>query len=145
MFDKKNSSLETYISKDVTIKGELTTEGLIRIDGNFEGNIRVDGLIIGKTGDIKGEVEAREIMIDGNIEGNVNAREIIEIKPDGKVQGDIRTVKLIIAEGAFFIGRSTMQRPQDTPSEQDEPGKQDEPGENKVKKLFKAISIFSIF
>ena len=136
MFHKKNTSLETFISKDVTIKGELTTEGVVRIDGNFEGNIRVDGLIIGKTGDIKGDVEAREIMIDGNIEGNISAKEIIEIKPDGKVQGDIQTVKLIISEGALFIGRSTMQKPQDTISEQDEPG------ENKVKKLFKSISIF---
>ncbi|OPY77037.1 MAG: Polymer-forming cytoskeletal [Syntrophorhabdus sp. PtaU1.Bin058] len=142
MFNKKNSLLETYISKDVTIKGELTTEGLVRIDGNFEGNILVDGLIIGKTGDVKGEVTAREIMIDGNIEGNINAKEIIEIKPDGKVQGDIQTVKLIIAEGAFFVGRSTMQKPQETLPEQDEQGKQDEQGENKVKKLFKSISIF---
>jgi len=139
MFNKKNSSLETFISKDVTIKGELTTEGIVRIDGNFEGNIRVDGLIIGKTGDIKGDVDAREIMIDGNIEGNISAKETIEIKPDGKVQGDIQTVKLIISEGALFIGRSTMQKPQDILSEQDEQGEQNE---NKVKKLFKSISIF---
>lgn len=136
MFHKKDSLLETFISKDVTIKGELTTEGIVRIDGNFEGTIRADGLIIGKTGDIKGDVAAREIMIDGNIEGTVSAKEIIEIKPDGKVQGDIQTVKLIISEGAFFIGRSTMQKPQDIQSEQSEPG------ENKVKKLFKSISIF---
>lgn len=139
MFHKKNLTLETFISKDVTIKGELTTEGIVRIDGNFEGNIRADGLIIGKTGDIKGDVTAREIMVNGNIEGNINAHEAIEIKPDGKVQGDIQTVKLIISEGAFFIGRSTMQRPQDAQPEQPE---QDEPGENKVKKLFKSISIF---
>jgi cytoskeletal protein CcmA (bactofilin family) len=136
MFNKKNSSLETFISRDVTIKGELTTEGIVRIDGNFEGNIRVDGLIIGKTGDIKGDVEAREIMVDGNIEGNINAKETIEINPDGKVQGDIQTVKLIISEGALFIGRSTMQKPQDTLPEQGEEN------ENKVKKLFKSISIF---
>lgn len=139
MFHKKNTSLETFISQDVTIKGELTTEGIVRIDGNFEGSIRADGLIIGKTGDIKGDVAAREIMVDGNIEGNINAHETIEIKPDGKVQGDIQTVKLIISEGAFFIGRSTMQRPQDTRPEGSEQG---EPVENKVKKLFKAISIF---
>lgn len=139
MFQKKNSSLETFISKDVTIKGELITEGIVRIDGNFEGNIRADGLIIGKTGEIKGDVTVREIMVDGNIEGTINAHEAIEIKPDGKVQGDIQTVKLIISEGAFFIGRSTMQRPQDVLTEQPE---HDEPSENKVKKLFKAISIF---
>ena len=142
MFHKKNSSLETFISKDVTIKGELTTDGIVRIDGNFEGTIRADGLIIGKTGEIKGDVAAREIMVDGNIEGNINALETIEINPDGKVQGDIQTFKLIISEGAFFVGRSSMQRPLDTQPE--EPG-QDEsggPAENKVKKLFKAISIF---
>lgn len=142
MFHKKNSSLETFISKDVTIKGELTTEGIVRIDGNFEGSITADGLIIGKTGEIKGDVAAREIMVDGNIEGNINAKEIIEIKPDGKVQGDIQTFKLIISEGAFFIGRSSMQRPQDALPEQAEAGEPAEPSENKVKKLFKAISIF---
>ncbi len=142
MFHKKNSSLETFISKDVTIKGELTTEGIVRIDGNFEGTITADGLIIGKTGEIKGDVAAREIMVDGNVEGNINAKEIIEIKPDGKVQGDIQTFKLIISEGAFFIGRSSMQRPQDVLPEQAEAGEPAAPSENKVKKLFKAISIF---
>ncbi len=139
MFHKKNSSLETFISKDVTIKGELITDGIVRIDGNFEGNIRADGLIIGKTGDIKGEVAAREIMVDGNIEGNISAQDTIEIKPDGKVQGDIQTVKLIISEGAYFVGRSSMQRTQDTQPEQSEP---EGPAENQVKKLFKSISIF---
>jgi cytoskeletal protein CcmA (bactofilin family) len=142
MFHKKNSSLETFISKDVTIKGELTTEGIVRIDGNFEGTITADGLIIGKTGEIKGDVAAREIMVDGNVEGNINAKEIIEIKPDGKGQGDIQTFKLIISEGAFFIGRSSMQRPQDVLPEQAEAGEPAAPSENKVKKLFKAISIF---
>ncbi len=142
MFHKKNSSLETFISKDVTIKGELTTEGIVRIDGNFEGTIRADGLIIGKTGEIKGDVAAREIMVDGNIEGNINAKEIIEINTDGKVQGDIQTFKLIISEGAFFIGRSSMQRPQDARQEEPEQDESDGPAKNKVKKLFKAISIF---
>ncbi len=142
MFHKKNSSLETFISKDVTIKGELTTDGIVRIDGNFEGTIRADGLIIGKTGEIKGDVAAREIMVDGNIEGNINAKEIIEINPDGKVQGDIQTFKLIISEGAFFIGRSSMQRPQDNQPEESEQDESGGPAENKVKKLFKSISIF---
>jgi|GEM_PF-301798 len=142
MFHKKNSSLETFISKDVTIKGELTTDGIVRIDGNFEGTIRADGLIIGKTGEIKGDVAAREIMVDGNIEGNINALETIEINPDGKVQGDIQTFKLIISEGAFFVGRSSMQRPLDTQPEEHEQDESGGPAENKVKKLFKAISIF---
>lgn len=139
MFRKRNSTLETFISKDVTIKGELMTQGIVRIDGNFEGSISAGGVIIGQSGEIKGDVSAREIMVGGNVVGNIDAKEIIEIKPGGEVQGDIQTFKLIISEGAFFIGRSSMQRPLDAAPERPE---HDEPVENKVKKLFKSISIF---
>jgi len=110
MLNKKQGSLETLIGQDSLIRGEIISKGVVRLDGSLEGSIRADYLILGKTGTVKGEMSAREIVVDGTVEGNIQAEEMVEVKPDGVVQGDIHTVKLVITEGAFFSGRSYMQR-----------------------------------
>ncbi len=111
MIGKKQLSLETLIGQDSHFKGDLVSKRVVRIDGIIEGNVQADTLIIGKTGSIKGDVSAREIEVNGGIEGNVKAEEIVEIRPEGSVEGDINTVKLIISEGALFAGHSYMRRP----------------------------------
>lgn len=111
MLNKKQGSLETLVGQDSLIRGELISKGVVRLDGSVEGSVEADHLILGRSGIVKGDMSAREIVVDGTVEGNINAGEIVEIKKDGVVQGDIRTVKLVIAEGAFFSGHSYMQRP----------------------------------
>ncbi|HOW53325.1 MAG TPA: polymer-forming cytoskeletal protein [Syntrophorhabdaceae bacterium] len=110
MLSKKQGSLETLIGQDSLIRGELVSKGVVRLDGSVEGSVEADHLILGRSGTVKGEMSAREVIIDGTVEGSINAEEMVEIKPDGVVEGDIRTFKLVIAEGAFFSGHSYMQR-----------------------------------
>lgn len=111
MIGKKQSPLETLIGQDSLIRGELISKGVIRVDGVIEGNVQADSLMISKTGGVKGDIFVREVEIEGNVEGNINSQELIEIRPEGAVEGDVRTVKLIISEGAFFSGHSYMQKP----------------------------------
>ncbi|MEK7196838.1 MAG: polymer-forming cytoskeletal protein, partial [Nitrospirota bacterium] len=59
---------------------------------------------------LKGNAEARGIIVGGKVEGNIKATELIEIKAKGEVSGELATSKLSIAEGAIFNGRSTMHR-----------------------------------
>jgi cytoskeletal protein CcmA (bactofilin family) len=111
MIGKKQAPLETLIGQDSLIKGEVISKGVVRIDGVIEGNVQADFLMVSKTGAVRGDMFVREVEIDGTVEGNINAQELIEIRPEGAVEGDVRTVKLIISEGAFFSGHSYMQKP----------------------------------
>jgi len=110
IFKKKEHSLEVIIGLESMVTGNLSTSGVARIDGCVEGSIKADWLIIGDAGTVKGDVMTRGTMVAGKIEGNIRSDEIVEITPHGTVDGDIYTMKLSIAEGACFDGRSFMRR-----------------------------------
>lgn len=110
MFLKNSEKLESMIGQNTIFKGDIDTKGTIRIDGNINGNVKADWVILGEKAVLKGNVTARGIVVGGRIDGNLNAQEIVEIKQKGQVYGDISTKKLTILEGGFFEGKSTMIR-----------------------------------
>lgn len=110
MFGKKQPKLETIIGVATTLKGELNTEGTVRVDGTLLGNLCADWVIIGEKGNIKGDVTAKGMVIGGKVDGNIRSCELVEIKQKGEVCGEIFTTNLIVMEGAVFEGRSYMQR-----------------------------------
>lgn len=107
--DKKMDKVESFIGNNSTFKGELRTNGALRVDGTLEGNITADWVILGEKANIKGDVNAQNIIVGGKIEGNVRAKGLIEIKNKGKIIGDIVTPKISIVEGGVIEGRTTMQ------------------------------------
>lgn len=110
MFHKNTEKLESLIGSNSVVKGEIETKGTLRIDGTVEGNVSADWVVIGEHASVKGDVIARGIVVGGKIEGNLRASEIMEIKSKGRICGEIFTAKLTVAEGAFFEGRSSMQK-----------------------------------
>ena len=110
MFSKKHPKLDVVIGPDSAFTGELTSTGTVRIDGKFEGNIAADYLIIGETGTVVGDVAVKSLIAGGKLTGNVRSSDSVEIQPKGEVYGDIFTIRLTIAEGAVFEGRSSMQK-----------------------------------
>ena len=111
MFGKKEPPLEVIIGTESNIKGDLTTRGVVKLDGIIEGRVKADWLIVGEAGRVKGEITSRGVVVYGKIEGSITTTEITDIRPDAAVEGDIYTTKLIVSEGAFFDGRSHMKRP----------------------------------
>lgn len=109
MFFKKQPKLDTIIGLDSIMKGDLTSKGTVKVDGQLEGNVAADCLIIGDTGSLTGDVTARDIVVAGRIIGNIQAVEGVDIQCKGEVCGDISSARLTIAEGARFDGRSSMQ------------------------------------
>ena len=146
MANKKHEagSLETLIGQDSIIRGEIISKGVVRLDGTLEGSIKADYLILGRSGSVKGDMAAREIVGDGTVEGDLQAEELVEINPDGAVEGNIRTAKLIITEGAFFSGTSFMERPRKVEKQEEETreldasSREEEPPEEKktLKRIF---------
>jgi len=96
---------ETVLGNDVAFKGEISFENNMRVEGKIEGKINSKGrLSLGKGAQITAEVVIGQLAVEGTFKGNVVASERIELASSAHVLGDIRAPKLVIAEGATFVG-----------------------------------------
>lgn len=97
------------IGQGTKLTGDLSSNGDIRIDGAIEGQIKVtQRLVIGNTGKVLGNIESEFATVAGHIKGNVVVKQVLELKPSAKIDGDIIAGKVIIEAGAQFNGRCTM-------------------------------------
>ena len=94
------------IGKSVHIKGELTGDEDLTIEGRVEGQIKLKdhSLVIGPHGAIHGEISAKNLMVNGSVVGNISAKQLVEIKSSGSVVGDIESSRISIADGGHFKG-----------------------------------------
>jgi cytoskeletal protein CcmA (bactofilin family) len=65
---------------------------------------------VGTSGQVKAEVQARQVVIQGTVNGNISAREKVEIRKTGRVQGDVTAAGVAIEDGAYFKGSIEIQR-----------------------------------
>jgi cytoskeletal protein CcmA (bactofilin family) len=88
------------------IKGEITGNEDLQIDGSVEGLVQLEDrkLTVGASARVTADVMAREVTVYGNVKGNLRARDRIEIKKDGSVVGDLTTARIMIEDGAYFKG-----------------------------------------
>lgn len=110
MFLNKNNKLEALVGPSTEFKGDITAQGTLRIDGKIIGNIVADSVILGEAAAVTGDIKARCVVIGGRLDGNITSDELVEIKPAGKLYGDIHTRKLAVAEGGVFEGRSLVHK-----------------------------------
>ncbi len=111
--DKKKEGtkgkVETILGAGTKIKGDIYTKGSLRIEGKVVGKVKAEGdLFVGEEGEVETEIEARNVVIAGKVKSNVKAYQKLEILPQGELNGDIKTDKLKIEEGAVFIGTSKI-------------------------------------
>lgn len=107
----KSASTEEFsiVSVGTSLKGDLVSNGNIRIDGTVEGNITsAASIVVGSTGKITGEVKGYTINIGGEIVGSVICKEKLILEVNSKLIGDLITKSLVVQEGAVFEGRSKM-------------------------------------
>jgi len=108
MFTKDTEKLESLIGANTDFRGELHVKGTLKVDGQVDGKLNAESVILSETAVVKGEVTAKKIMVGGRVEGNLRAQEVVEIKAKGKVLGDIFTNKLSVKEGGEFNGKIEM-------------------------------------
>src|ERR1700747_1603646 len=94
------------------IKGKISGEEDLQIDGKVEGAIALQGqrLTVGRSGQLNSEVYGRDVVVYGKVQGNLRASDRVEIKKDGSVTGDITTSRISIEDGAYFKGRIEIDR-----------------------------------
>ncbi len=100
------------VGTGTTIKGEVFSNGDIRIDGTIIGTVESKGkVVVGNTGQVEGDIICQNADFSGNIKARVEVAELLTLKASAKLFGEIVTSKLAIEPGAVFTGSCTMEKP----------------------------------
>jgi cytoskeletal protein CcmA (bactofilin family) len=107
-----HTASEMTISKSVAIKGEVSCDEDLYIDGQVEGTIDPKGyrLTIGPNGRVKANITARAVVVQGRLEGNIHASDRVDLKQSATVVGDIVTQRISIDEGVTLKGSVNVQK-----------------------------------
>lgn len=104
-----NEAALSMIAVGTRIIGDVESDGVIKVEGYVEGTIRnARQVLVGRQGEVKGDIHAREIVIGGRVEGNVRATERVEIQGTSSVKGDIHTKTIVVLEGGRLNGSLIM-------------------------------------
>lgn len=99
----------SIIASDMTVIGDLETEGVVRIEGRVKGTVRVGSQVLVASGAvIEGDLHTQEAVIAGQVSGAIHARERVELQASAMVAGDILTPRISIIEGARVSGEVKM-------------------------------------
>jgi len=110
--DMSKTAEFAHIGASVIIKGELSGSEDLYVDGQVEGTIELHGnsLIVGPSGQVRADVNAKGVIVQGKMEGKIHATERIELKKSAIAVGDIVTHRIAIEDGAYFKGKVDIQK-----------------------------------
>lgn len=99
------------IGSTIHIKGDVSGDENLTIDGTVEGTIAVrqHSLQVGKNGRLQADVHAKVIRIEGHVDGNLHAEEQVVIRASGVVRGNIVSPRLTMEDGCSFKGSVDME------------------------------------
>ncbi len=99
----------TVIGSSIVIDGEISGDEDLVVQGTVKGRIALkENLVVEGSGVVEADVETGTVEVAGRLTGNVVATGKVELKPDCKVVGDIRSPRILIADGALFKGTVDM-------------------------------------
>jgi cytoskeletal protein CcmA (bactofilin family) len=100
----------SIVAKDMTIVGDLETEGLVRIEGRVRGTVRAGSqVLIGQGAQLEGDLHTKEAVIGGEVVGSIHATERVELQPTAVVTGNIITPRIAVMEGGKVTGEVRIQ------------------------------------
>lgn len=99
----------TLISAGTTLKGDISSNGDLRIDGTIIGNIQSTAkIIIGSGGVVEGDISGNQADITGKVSGNIRAKELLQLRGESVVSGNLYAGKLQVEPTATFNGQCHM-------------------------------------
>jgi cytoskeletal protein CcmA (bactofilin family) len=111
MFGKKDqAAIKTLIAHGTRIEGDMHFAEGLRVDGEVYGAIRATSdqgtlLVISEGAVVDGGLKADHVIINGTVRGPVEARELLELQPNAKIEGDVQYVALEMHQGATILGQ----------------------------------------
>ena len=125
MFGKKSQPpIKSLIAQGTRIEGNMKFNEGLRVDGEVFGDIQASAedagslLVISEAAVVQGALTADHVIINGTVRGPVHARELLELQPKAKIEGDVSYVALEMHQGATISGQL---RPLTTGSEDEKP------------------------
>ncbi|HET8745881.1 MAG TPA: polymer-forming cytoskeletal protein [Ramlibacter sp.] len=111
MFGKKSQPpIKSLIAQGTHIDGNLKFNEGLRVDGEVFGDVKASPeesgsmLVISEAAVVQGGIEADHVIINGTVRGPVHARELLELQPKAKIEGDVCYVALEMHQGATICG-----------------------------------------
>ena len=104
VFRPMKGSSKVIIGNGVKLKGEITKADEVQIDGEADVTMKTDNLIVGATGNCKGNVETHNADVWGTFDGDINASGTLTIQEEGKVSGTIAYQSIQIKLGGNLSG-----------------------------------------
>ena len=104
--------VESLIGERTSFEGTLKTEGAVRLLGSIQGEIESKStIIVEEKAHVTARLTAAQVTVAGHVDGQIYCEGRVEIRPTGRVTGEINAGALIIQEGAYFDGNSKMATP----------------------------------
>jgi len=103
--------MANVIGSSIVIDGEITGDEDLVIQGTVKGKITLkESLFVEGSGVVEADIETRNVEVSGSVTGNINATDKVELRSDGRMVGDIKAPRILIADGATFKGNVDMDR-----------------------------------
>lgn len=104
-----NGNGTTLIGTGTTLKGDISSSSDLRIDGTIIGNITSSAkIVIGSSGVVEGDITGNQVDVVGKVSGNIRAKELLQLRGDAVVNGNIYAGKLQMEPTATFNGQCHM-------------------------------------
>lgn len=104
-----DTRINSVIGEGTTFSGTLRVDGSIVIHGEFEGTLTAtESVIVGKTGNVRAGLSARDALVAGKVKGKICAREKVELQTGAHLDGDVLAKSFMIEEGVYFHGNCSM-------------------------------------
>lgn len=104
-----NGNGTTLIGSGTTLKGDISSNSDLRIDGTVIGNIHSTAkVVIGANGVVEGDISGNQADIIGKVTGNIKAKDLLQLRGDSVVTGNLYAEKLQVEPSATFNGQCHM-------------------------------------
>ena len=99
----------TTIGSSIVIEGEVSSDEAIVVQGTVKGKVSTNqAVFVENAATLEADVAADTVEVSGVVTGNIDAQSRVEIKADGKMVGDVKSPRILIADGALFKGSIDM-------------------------------------
>ncbi|TCZ74547.1 bactofilin family protein [Flaviaesturariibacter aridisoli] len=116
MFNRDKSSAEgtptnkaTLISTGTEVRGDIHSDHDLRIDGRVDGNVSSSArIVVGPQGAVNGNIESQQADITGRVSGDIRVQDLLQLRGQCTVEGNIAAGKLQVEPTATFNGQCQM-------------------------------------